>query len=69
MTARGVPAVRGEIVSDAAAGYHYYPGRDRVLSWLMDAGLEVVDEGYQQEDGWGYLHLLLRGTGQAGQYG
>lgn len=63
LTARGVPAVRGEVVSDATSGYHYYPGRDRVLSWLADAGLAVVDEGYQQEDGWGYLHLLLRGIG------
>ena len=30
-TARGLPAVRGEIVEGNIAGYHYYPGRDRVI--------------------------------------
>ena len=33
--------------------------RDRA-AWLDAEGLDVVDEGYDQEDGWGYRHLLLR---------
>jgi cyclopropane fatty-acyl-phospholipid synthase-like methyltransferase len=57
---RGIPAVRGEIVEGDVAGYHYYPGRDRVLDWVDAAGLHVVDEAFKQEDGWGYRHFLLR---------
>ncbi|MGN6680421.1 MAG: class I SAM-dependent methyltransferase [Streptosporangiaceae bacterium] len=60
LMARGMPAVHGEIVEGNVAGYHYYPGRERVLGWLADAGLEVIDEGYSAEDGWGYRHFLLR---------
>jgi SAM-dependent methyltransferase len=60
-TARGLPVVRGEIVDGDTAGYHYYPGRDQVLRWLDAKGLDVVAEAFDQEDGWGYLHLLLRG--------
>ncbi len=44
------------------AGYHYYPGRDRAVGWLTAAGLEIVDEGLKQEDGWAYRHFLLRST-------
>lgn len=44
------------------AGYHYYPGRDRVDSWLGDAGLIRVDEAFSQHDGWVYRHLLVRGS-------
>lgn len=58
--AKGLPAIRGEIIEGDTAGYHYYPGRERVLAWLVAEGLEVVDEGFDQEDGWGYWHLLLR---------
>jgi SAM-dependent methyltransferase len=57
---RGWPAVRGEVIEGDTAGYHYYPGRERVLGWLEAEGLEVVDEGFDQEDGWGYRHLLAR---------
>ena len=57
---RGWPAVRGEIVEGDTAGYHYYPGRARVMAWLADEGLELVDEAFDQQDGWGYRHLLLR---------
>lgn len=60
LTARGMPAVHGEIVEGNVAGYHYYPGRGRVLGWLAEAGLEVIDEGYSAEDSWGYRHFLLR---------
>jgi SAM-dependent methyltransferase len=59
--ARGWPAVRGEVVEGDTAGYHYYPGRARVLNWLDDEGLGLVDEAYDQQDGWGYRHLLVRG--------
>jgi hypothetical protein len=60
LTAQGVPAVRGEIVEGDVAGYHYYPGRERVLGWFAAAGLTVVDEGFGQEIGWGYRHFLLQ---------
>jgi ubiquinone/menaquinone biosynthesis C-methylase UbiE len=60
LTERGLPAVHGEVIEGDVAGYHYYPGRDRVLGWFEAEGLTVVDEGYNQEDGWGYRHFLLR---------
>jgi cyclopropane fatty-acyl-phospholipid synthase-like methyltransferase len=63
MTASGLPAVHGEVVEGNVAGYHYYPGRERVLGWFTAAGLEVMDEGYSAEDGWGYRHFLLRTAG------
>ena len=56
----GAPAVRGEVVEGDVAGYHFYPGRDRVGQWLRDAGLDVVDEAVDPHDGWAYRHLLLR---------
>jgi SAM-dependent methyltransferase len=59
--ARGLPVVRGELVDGNVAGYHYYPGRERVLSWLAAEGLRVAEEAYQPEAGWGYWHLLVRG--------
>jgi SAM-dependent methyltransferase len=58
--AKGLPAVHGEVIEGDTAGYHYYPGRDQVLAWLAAEGLEVVVEAFDQEDGWGYWHLLLR---------
>jgi SAM-dependent methyltransferase len=57
---RGVPAVRGEIIEGDVAGYHYYPGREQVLLWLEAEGLDVVAEAFDQEDGWGYRHWLVR---------
>jgi SAM-dependent methyltransferase len=60
MAAEGLPAVRGEIVAGDTAGYHYYPSREQVAAWLAADGLEVVAEGFDQEDGWGYRHLILR---------
>jgi SAM-dependent methyltransferase len=56
----GQPAVRGELIEGDVAGYHYYPGRARVLEWFAAEGLEIEQETYKQEDGWGYRHLLLR---------
>ncbi len=60
MSARGLPAVRGEIVEGDVAGYHYYPGRDQAIEWFGHAGLAVADEGFKRENGWGYRHFLLR---------
>jgi cyclopropane fatty-acyl-phospholipid synthase-like methyltransferase len=58
---QGIPAVRGEVIEGDVAGYHYYPGRERVLGWFAAEGLEIVEEGYKQEGGgWGYRHFLLR---------
>jgi SAM-dependent methyltransferase len=55
----GLPVVRGEVIEGDVAGYHYYPGRDQAVAWLDAAGFSVIDEGYDQQDGWGYRHLLL----------
>jgi cyclopropane fatty-acyl-phospholipid synthase-like methyltransferase len=60
LVARGLPVVRGEVVEGDVAGYHYYPSREQVLRWIEAEGLDLVDERYQQEDGWGYRHFLLR---------
>ena len=59
LSAAGVPAVRGEVIEGDVAGYHFYPARDQVERWLDDAGLRIEDETFDQEDGWGYRHLLL----------
>ena len=64
LSAAGAPAVRGEVVEGDVAGYHFYPGRRRVIEWIHAAGLEVVDEGFKQEDGWGYRHFLLQSPHQ-----
>jgi ubiquinone/menaquinone biosynthesis C-methylase UbiE len=64
LTRRGLPAVRGEVIDGDVAGYHYYPGRDRVTDWFKAAGLQTIDEGFRQEDGWGYRHFLLQSTTQ-----
>ncbi len=60
LSARGLPAVPGEIVEGDVAGYHYYPGRGRVVEWLADEGLTILEEGFTWEDSWGYRHFLLR---------
>jgi SAM-dependent methyltransferase len=57
---RGLPAVRGEVVDGDVAGYHYYPGRDQMTGWFDAAGLQIIGEGFNQEDGWGYRHFLLQ---------
>ena len=59
-TAEGLPIVHGEVIEGDTAGYHYYPRPEQVAAWLDAEGLDVVSEGYDQEDGWGYRHLLLR---------
>lgn len=56
----GQPAVRGEIIGEKAAGYHFYPDRERVLAWFSAAGWHPVAEDYTLEGGgWGYRHFLL----------
>jgi ubiquinone/menaquinone biosynthesis C-methylase UbiE len=60
LSARGLPAVRGEIVEGDVAGYHYYPGRDQAVGWFGRERLAIVDEGFRRDNGWGYRHFLLR---------
>lgn len=55
---RGEPVVDGEDLGPHG-GYHYFPGREQVLGWLADAGLERIDE----TEGDFYWHLLLRRPG------
>lgn len=62
LTARGVPAVRGEIIEGDVAGYHYYPGRERVMRWLEEEGLGMVEQGTEAQEGWAYWHLLVRSS-------
>ena len=59
LCARGLPAVRGELVEGDVAGYHYYPGRDQAVAWITSQGLTIVDEAFRWENGWGYRHFLL----------
>ena len=56
---RGLPAVRGELIEGDVAGYHYYPGRERVRDWIAAEGISLVDEATDQEEGWAYWHLFL----------
>ena len=60
-TAKSLPAVWGEVIEGDTAGYHYYPRREQVLRWLDAEGLDVIEEALDQEEGWSYWHLLLRG--------
>jgi len=58
--ARGWPSVLGEVIEGDTAGYHYYPGRDRVRGWLASEGLAIVAEDTSTYDDWAYWHLLVR---------
>jgi SAM-dependent methyltransferase len=60
LQATGLPAVRGELIDGDTGGYHFYPGRTQALAWLADAGFDLVDEAFDQQDGWAYRHFLLR---------
>ena len=62
----GWPAVHGEVVEGDTAGYHYYPGRARVVGWFDDLVLALVDEAVSDHDGWSYRHFLLRRDGLRG---
>jgi ubiquinone/menaquinone biosynthesis C-methylase UbiE len=59
-SAKGMPTIRGEIIEGDTAGYHYYPGREQVRRWLAPEGLDLVTEAFDQQEDWGYWHLLLR---------
>lgn len=59
--ATNLPIVRGEVIEGDTAGYHYYPGRARVVQWLSAEGLTIEGDGTDWEGEWGYWHLLLRG--------
>jgi cyclopropane fatty-acyl-phospholipid synthase-like methyltransferase len=60
LRARGLPAVRGELAEAAAAGYHYFPGRDRAVDWFGQQRPAIIDEGFRRGNGWGHHHFLLR---------
>jgi SAM-dependent methyltransferase len=60
LSARGLPAVRGEVIEGDVAGYHFYPSREQVIGWLDAEGLRIVEEETETLDGWAYWHLLLR---------
>jgi cyclopropane fatty-acyl-phospholipid synthase-like methyltransferase len=60
LRAQDLPAVRGEVVEGDVAGYHYYPGRERVRGWLHDAHVAIVAEDTEEIGDWAYWHLLLR---------
>jgi hypothetical protein len=60
LAGRGLPAIRGEVIEGDVAGYHYYPGRERVRHWLDAGALEIVEEDTEPQQGWAYWHLLLR---------
>ncbi len=67
--ARGLPAVRGEVIEGDVAGYHFYPGRDQVMRWLEAAGLAIVEQETETLEDWGYWHILVgadRGIGPLG---
>ena len=60
LSARGLPAVPGELVEGDAPWYHYFPGRDQVVGWFGQQGLAIIDEGFRRGNGWGHRHFLLR---------
>ena len=61
--AKGLPASAARSSKGDTAGYHYYPSREQVLRWLAAEGLRSSTKELDQEDGWGYWHLLLRSRG------
>jgi hypothetical protein len=60
LSARGLPAVRGELAGEDTPGYHYFPGRDQTAGWFGQQGFAIVDEGFRRGNGWGHHHFLLR---------
>ena len=54
MDEAGTPAIYGEDVSDGTGGYHYYPDRAQVRSWLADASFALVAEADERFDGYSY---------------
>ncbi len=60
---RGWPAVHGEVIEGDTAGYHYYPGRTRVMDWFAAENLTLIEESVSDHDGWAYRHFLLQRGG------
>ena len=59
LCSRGLPVIRGEVIEGDVAGYHYYPGRPQVASWLEAEGLAIIEHDTEAHEGWAYWHLLL----------
>lgn len=57
--AAGAPVEYGENLR-RGGGYHFYPTTERVLEWLDDEGLEVIERDVSRARTYGYLHLLVR---------
>lgn len=62
LSAAHLPAVRGEVVEAGAAGYHFYPGRERVVAWIAGEDLRIVEESHEPapDGAWAYRHFLLQ---------
>ena len=60
LSARGLPAVWGELAEPDTPGYHYCPGREKAANWFGQQGLAIAGESFRRENGWGYRHFLLR---------
>jgi hypothetical protein len=52
-----IARVPGEHTS-RGGGYHYYPPLDQVAARVRDAGLQVIEDGHSEGDGYGYYHLF-----------
>lgn len=52
--ALGLPVVPGELAYEGS--YHYYPENEKVRTWTVEAGFQILEEG----EGDDYLHLLTR---------
>jgi SAM-dependent methyltransferase len=59
----GSPATYGEVTEGDTAGYHFYPGRERIDRWLAEGGFLMVDDADEWLDDYGYRHVLLRRAG------
>lgn len=55
----GLPVVRGEHVG-RGGGYHHYPSLTQVEAWVREAGLQMIEDGHSEGDGYGYFHVLTR---------
>jgi len=63
-TARGLPVVQGENVY--RGGYHFYPPVPQVVTWVGEAGLQVVEDGHSDHGSYGYYHVLARRPDETG---